>query len=174
MSRPAGPRLVSRQNQTSGWPCRLLARKTSRHLLRRKIASLYREAPWALAGHPVQTKHACLACHRESPDRVLLICAWPPRITLDFIVTCERNFSTVLLALYSWTQPRMVLPSTIASTIMASTHSPTTPETIAAKMRIRTSGLLNWLSNKRNAVASRWARIVFSPYCFRRFSASEG
>ena len=59
--------------------------------------------------------------------------AVPPRNKRDLIVTCERNFATALLAVYSCTKPRIVLPSTMAITMLASTHSPTMPEIIAAK-----------------------------------------
>ena len=58
--------------------------------------------------------------------------------------------------------------------MLASVHSPTMTETIAAKMRMRTSGLLNWFRNRPNAVACCCALIVFSPYCLRRCSASAG
>ena len=40
-------------------------------------------------------------------------------------MTCERSFSTALLARYSCTKPSIVLPSTTASTMLASVHSPT-------------------------------------------------
>ena len=67
----------------------------------------------------------------------------PPLSTLDRMVTCDRSLSTALLAVYSCTKPRNVLPNTMASTMLASIHSPTTPETTAAKIRISTSGLRN-------------------------------
>ena len=88
------------------------------------------------------------------------------------MLTCDRSLSTALLARYSCTNPSIVLPTTTASTITASVHSPTKLETVAAKMRMRTSGLLNWLTKRPSAVARRFAASAFGPYCLARASAS--
>jgi hypothetical protein len=45
-------------------------------------------------------------------------------------------------------------------------------ETIAAKIKIRTSGLLNWRDSSPTADVCRCALSVFGPYCLMRLSAS--
>ena len=78
-------------------------------------------------------------------------------------MTLERSFSIASLARYSCTKPNVVLPSTTASTITASGHSPAIAEIMAAKTRIRTSGLLNWFSSSLRAVVWLPAWIKFGP-----------
>ena len=66
----------------------------------------------------------------------------------------------------------IVLPMTTASTMMASVHAPIKAETMEARIKIRTSGLLNCLNSSRNAAACCYAFSAFSPYCWMRLSAS--
>ena len=64
-----------------------------------------------------------------------------------------------------------VLPRTMASTMPASIHSAGDQGEIAAAIRIRTSGLLNWLANRLIVVALFMALSTLGPYCFRRSAA---
>ncbi len=75
----------------------------------------------------------------------------------------ERRASTALPARYSCTNPRIVLPRTTARTMAASVHSPTAMETIAAKIRIRTRGLLNWPSRSTGTVTLICFWIALGP-----------
>ena len=97
----------------------------------------------------------------------------PSRTTDEWIVTLERSFSMALPAMYSCPKPSSVLPSTMASTTAASTHSPANTETMEATTRISTSGFLNWLANRRSALARRLVSTASDPCCFNRMPASR-
>jgi len=87
----------------------------------------------------------------------------PPRSSVELMVICERSFSMALPAMTSWVKPSMVLPNTITSTTVASTHSAAISEITEAAIRIRTSGLLNWLTKSPSAVERFATSRVLGP-----------
>ncbi len=73
---------------------------------------------------------------------------------------------------YSCVKERTQLASTMTPMMTASLPSPTIPDTTAAKMRMRTSGLRNCRAKVVSAEAPRPARIALAPTSSRRALAS--
>ena len=72
-----------------------------------------------------------------------IVWGWPSRSTVALIVTRACNFATAVLARYSCQKPSRELPRMINRIMVASIHSWAKAETITAKTKIRTRGLLN-------------------------------
>ena len=85
----------------------------------------------------------------------------PSRSTVALMVTWARSFSTALLAAYSWAKLSTALATTMTTTIAASVHSPAMADTTAAKMRISTSGLVNWRRKLQRGVTPAWLQDVW-------------
>lgn len=73
-------------------------------------------------------------------------CLTPSRRTFALNSTNFASFSSACSLLYSCTKPRSAFTTTIPIITSVSVISPSTPETIEARTRMRTSGLVNWLS----------------------------
>ena len=87
----------------------------------------------------------------------------PSRIAVTLSAKLLRKSAMAADARYSWVKARIVLPATISRMIAASVHCLRASETMAPKMRMRTSGLSNW-RNKSRAVVIAWRTATeFSP-----------
>ena len=83
------------------------------------------------------------------------IASAPSRNTRAFVSTSARNFATASVALYSCQNPSTPLTRTIARIKVASVWSCKKSDTIAAPIKIRIIGLLNWAMKSASAPARR-------------------